>query len=180
MAEYEHVLACDPGGRSGWASAQMSEDYFRLTGSGVLREDLMPDRFAEWQTVSTLRNPTPTLEEYLPILHKPTFDVFVYESWYPRRDKTSGSMDWIESSPLTSVQQIGALRWIARASGAKIVTQHPSDKPIASATMPKALLALDRDSNEQHDQDARMHLWLYFWRNWFNGLVRPEYTLHDV
>jgi hypothetical protein len=175
----EHVLACDPGGRSGWASARMSEDSFEFTGSGVLREDLMPDRFAEWQTVGTLRNPTPTLEEYLPILHRPTFDVLVYESWYPRRDK-QGKMDWIESSPLMAVQQIGALRWIARASGATIITQNPSDKPIAQATMPEALLVLDRDSNEQHDQDARMHLWLYFWRNWFVGKVGPSEVLDGV
>lgn len=169
------MLACDPGGRSGWASAKMSKDRFEHTGSGVLREDLMPDAFAEWQGVEALaqRNPTPELEKYRPIISQRTFDVLVYESWYPRRDD-QGKMDWIEGAALLPVQQIGALRWIARASNAKIVTQHPSDKPIAVATMPYVLDQLNRDSNEQHDQDARMHLWLYFWRNWFEGTKRPE------
>lgn len=147
----------------------MSPDRFEFTGAGVLREDMMPDRFAFWQNLMD------------PDGHPPDFDVFVYESWYPRRDKETGSMDWIESNPLMAVQQIGALRWIARASGAKIVTQHPSDKGLAIATMPEALAVLNRDSNEQHDQDARMHLWLYFWRNWFEGKgVRPEGTVFNV
>jgi hypothetical protein len=161
----EHVLACDPGGRSGWASARMSKDRFEHTGSGVLREDLMPDWFAHEQNVwyTPLRS----------VIGTKAFDVLVYESWYPRRDD-QGKLDWIEGAALLPVQQIGALRWIAKASGAKIVTQHPSDKPIAVATMPNVLAQLNRDSNEQHDQDARMHLWLYFWRNWFEGTKRPE------
>lgn len=158
----EHVFACDPGGRSGWASARMSSDRFEFTGSGVLREDLMPDWFAEQQNVG-----------FGIIDNAPNFSAMVYESWYPRRDD-QGKMDWIEGAALMPVQQIGALRWIARASGAKIVTQHPSDKPIAVATMPEVLKLLDRDSTEQHDQDARMHLWLYFWRNWFEGSVKPS------
>ena len=168
-------MACDPGGRSGWASARMDKDHFEFTGSGVLREDMMPDWFGRVQSVGFL----PSMALQTRIMRR-EFDVFVYESWYPRRDKTTGSMDWIESNPLMSVQQIGALRWIARSSGAKIITQHPSDKPIAVATMPEALKALNRDSNEQHDQDARMHLWLYFWRNWFEGSKRPEDTLINV
>jgi hypothetical protein len=164
----EHVLACDPGGRSGWASARMGPDHFEFTGSGVLREDLMPDWFASQQ-----------IGTFGPVKRRREFDVFVYESWYPRRD-SQGKMDWIEGSPLAAAQQIGALRWIARASGAKIVTQHPSDKPIAIATMPNSFRTLDRDSNEQHDQDARMHLWLYFWRNWFEGSKHPEDVFHGV
>lgn len=161
---HEHVLSCDPGGRSGWASARMGPDWFEFTGSGVLKgEDLMPDWFAYQQAVNAPAG-----------IQVPRFQVFVYESWYPRRDKETESMDWIESSPLMTVQQIGALRWIARASDAKIVTQHPSDKPIALATMPGVFHALNSDSNEQHDQDARMHLWLYFWRNWFEGTKLPS------
>lgn len=165
----EHVFACDPGGRSGWASARMDKDRFEFTGSGVLREDLMPDWFAKQQQVGI--RPSKHL--------LPEFDVMVYESWYPRRDD-EGKMDWIEGAALMPVQQIGALRWIASASGAKIITQHPFDKPIAVATMPEVFKALNRDSNEQHDQDARMHLWLYFWRNWFEGSVRPEDVFTNV
>lgn len=176
----EHVIACDPGGRSGWASARMSRNSFDFTGSGVLREDMMPDAFARWQNVGiSPRNPMPALEDYEPT-HPRVFDVFVYESWYPRGDEKTGSMEWIRGQALTPVQQIGALRWIARASGAKIVTQHPSDKKIATAVMPQAFKDLDHESNEQHDQDARMHLWLYFWRNWYDGAIHPGATLKHV
>lgn len=159
----EHVIACDPGGRSGWASARMGHDHFEFTGSGVLREDMMPDWFA-------------SIQGLVPFAEDPwaAFDVFVYESWYPRGDEVTGSMEWIRGAALMPVQQIGALRWIAKASGAKIVTQHPSDKPMAVKTMPDVLTKLNRDSNEQHDQDARMHLWLYFWRNWFEGTRPPS------
>jgi hypothetical protein len=161
----EHVVAFDPGGRSGWASAKMDSDHFEFTGSGVLREDFMPDWFADQQRITYDLRVDPQRFR--------VFDVMVYESWYPRRDD-QGKMDWIENNPLMAAQQIGALRWIARASHAKIVTQHPKDKPIAVATMPKVFADLDKDSNEQHDKDARMHLWLYFWRNWFEGNARPD------
>jgi hypothetical protein len=146
----------------------MDTDSFEFTGSGVLREDLMPDWFAVQQMVSGQ-------DQYG---GEPSFDVFVYESWYPREE--NGGMDWIKGSPLSAAQQIGALRWIARASGAKVVTQHPSDKPVAVATMPKVFSTLNRDSNEQHDQDARMHLWLYFWRNWFEGNKPPSEVFQGV
>lgn len=149
----------------------MDTDVFEFTGGGVLREDMMPDYFAHWQGVGRIDERQPEWQA--------TFDVFVYESWYPRRD-AQGKMDWIEGSPLMPVQQIGALRWIARKSGARIVTQHPNDKPMAVATMPKEFKALNRDSNEQHDQDARMHLWLYFWRNWFTGAVPPGKAVRGV
>jgi hypothetical protein len=164
----EHVIATDPGGRSGWASATMEPDSFVLTGSGVLREDFMPDWFAEEQEIGRM-------DERIEVM--PRFDVFVYESWYPRPDE-NGSMQWIQGDNLAEAQQIGALRWIARASGAKIVTQHPSDKTLAVATMPDELAVLDRDSSEQHDRDARMHLWLYFWRNWFTGSKPPGWCVH--
>lgn len=167
----EHVIATDPGGRSGWASARMSPNKFEFTGCGVLREDLMNDWFAEQQNLFDIDGGTGFGK---------TFDVFVYESWYPRGDKETGSMEWIRGAALMPVQHIGALRWIARTSGAKIVTQHPSDKDTAISVMPKEVLLLDRDSVEQHDKDARMHLWLYFWRNWFDGQVRPKDTLHGV
>lgn len=161
----EHVIAMDPGGRSGWASAIMSENQLVMTGTGVLRQDEMEPWFAVQQRVTG-----PVVSAKLrgvALKQRPAFNVFVYESWYPRRDH-QGRMDWIEGNTLDEAQHIGALKFIATASGARIVTQHPSDKPQAVATMPERLKALDQDSNEQHDQDARMHLWLYFYRNWFD------------
>jgi hypothetical protein len=174
----EHVIATDPGGRSGWASAAMVPDGFELTGSGVLREDFMPDFFGAEQGVQALPRASRAEAARLDLSFQgPTYDVFVYESWYPRPDE-NGSMQWIQGDNLAEAQQIGALRWIARASGAKIVTQHPSDKTMATATMPDVLKVLDRDSSEQHDRDARMHLWLYFWRNWFTGEHSPGSCVH--
>ena len=168
-----HVIAFDPGGRSGWASALMTEDRFELTGGGVLRRDLMGDWFAVQQSVTG-----PSLSKRLRqagINRAPKYDVMVYESWRPRRE--NGSLDWIEGDPLLHAQHIGALVQIARLSGAKIIEQHPSDKPQALANMPEAILDLDRFSNEQHDKDARMHLWLYFWRQWFSATVDPASTV---
>lgn len=160
---YERVIALDPGGRSGWASADMKPDEFVLTGGGVLRQDLMARWFADQQNLLD--------EAQMPGFGK-AFDTMVIESWFPRRQ--NGSMDWIEGDPLLSAQHVGQLRFIADVTDTKIVTQHPSDKPLALATMPKALADLDRYSNEQHDKDARMHLWLYFWRNYFTGQHRPD------
>lgn len=165
----EHVVAFDPGGRSGYASARMSKDRFEYTDGGVLRQDFMGRWFAEQQGIG--RQDEDVTEPWWP-----RFGVMVYESWYPRPDE-NGSMEWIKGDPLLSAQHIGQLRLIADLSGTKIVTQHPSDKPQAVKTMPQRLAVLNRDSNEQHDQDARMHLWLYFWRNWFTASVDPEDTV---
>lgn len=161
----EHVIAMDPGGRSGWASAIMKRDHFELTGGGVLRQDRMADWFSEEQGMYGMHG-----TKVIP--KTPTWNVLVYESWRPRRE--NGSMDWIEGDPLLPAQHVGQIVWIARRTGMKIVEQHPSDKPAAIAAMPESILDLDRYSNEQHDKDARMHLWLYFWREWFTASVHPE------
>lgn len=166
----EHVIALDPGGRSGWASARMSEDQLELTGGGVLRQDYMARWFAEKQAVFFTHNDPRRLQAYDKL-----FDVMVYETWYPREE--NGSMEWIKGDPLLTPQHIGQLRLVADMSGTKIVDQHPTDKPMAVATMPANLHDVDKWSNEQHDQDARMHLWLYFWRNWFTTKVDPEDTV---
>ena len=177
----EHVIALDPGGRSGWASATMSEDRMVVTGGGVLRMDLMADWLAQAQGIGpagggTLWDSGINEWERIPVPRKPTFDVVVYESWKPRRDE-QGRLDWIEGSDLLNAQHVGQVRWIALASGAKVVEQHPSDKPQALASMPEAIRDLDRFSNEQHDKDARMHLWLYFFREWFSARKDPEHTV---
>lgn len=157
----EHVIALDPGGRSGWASARMDVDRFELTGTGVLRQDMMALELAKWQSVG-----------FGVIDDPPRFDVIVAEAWRPRRK--NGSMDWIERDPLLSAQHLGQIRLIAQLSGAKYVEYPASQKPTWTSSMPSKLLELDLDSNEQHDQDARMHLWGYFFENWFTAAVEPE------
>lgn len=157
----EHVIALDPGGRSGWASARMDLDRFELTGTGVLRQDMMARLLADWQGVTAWPAST----------RRRTYDVIVAESWRPRR--INGSMDWTEGDPLLSAQHLGQIRLIAQLSGAKYVEYSPAQKPVWVASMPAKLKELDVDSNELHDQDARMHLWGYFFENWFSGEGAP-------
>lgn len=158
----EHVLAVDPGGRTGWAAAHMGTNKLRFTGTGVLRQDTFARWLAEQQRIVSLVSGDGQARLY---------DVIVAESWRPRRQ--NGSMDWIENDPLLSAQHVGQIRLIADLSGARYVEQQPSDKPTSLASMPPEILALDEDSNEQHDKDARMHLWLYFFRNWFDPAAGP-------
>lgn len=165
--ETERVIALDPGGRSGWASAVMGVDYLEVTGMGVLRADHMADWLAEQQGIVYGGESAPN--------RRRAFDVVVHESWYPRRK--GGKMDWIENDELQPAQHVGQVKWIALASGARLVEQHPSDKDEAQRTMPKVLEKLNLYSNEQHDQDARMHLWLYFFREWFTATKDPEYVV---
>lgn len=159
---FQHVVALDPGGRSGWASAQMSEDKLHVTGFGVLRQDLMARWLADKQAVSYL---------FAPVGGR-AFDVIVCESWRPRRK--DGKMDWIEGDPLLSAQHVGQIRLIADLSKSQYVEYAPKQKPVWTASMPHRLKVLDAESGEQHDQDARMHLWGYFFENWFTGSVDPE------
>lgn len=169
----ERVIALDPGGRSGYASALMDVDSFVLLETGVLRQDKMARWLAEKQGVHAgpkLYGPNGEEEDY-----RPSFDVIVAESWRPRRK--NGKMDWIEGDPLLSAQHVGQIRLIADLSGAKYVEQPPSQKTSYTASMPHKLLRLDVLSNEQHDQDARMHLWGYFKSEWFTATVDPEDTV---
>lgn len=175
----ERVLAADPGGRSGWATARMSTDRLELGASGVFERRRMALEVAGWQAIKTYgQNPTPSLEEYadLALITKtPLFDVLVVESWRPFR--INGTMDWIENDLLLPAQHVGQFNLVAMLSGAEYVEQHPSDKKTFLANYPDVMKAIDAESNEQHDQDARLHLWGYFFREWFTGRVDPEDTV---
>jgi hypothetical protein len=169
----EHVIALDPGGRSGWASARMSLDRLEITGTGVLRQDMMARWLAAQQSIT---GPSIALKLRKVGINRPrTYDVIVGESWRPRRK--DGKMDWIEGDPLLSAQHVGQIRFIADLSGARYVEQPPSNKEMYTASMPLALLDMDSDSNEQHDKDARMHIWGYFKDNWFSATGEPEIVI---
>jgi hypothetical protein len=103
------------------------------------------------------------------------FDVIVMETWFPRRQ--NGSMDWIESDPLLTARHIGAIEAIAALSGTEVKWMNPSDKHVHVASQPEEWEALDLESREQHDKDARQHLWGYFFRNWFTGSMPTADTL---
>lgn len=168
----EQVIALDPGERTGWATAIMDLDYFQFVGTGVLAQDHMARSLAEWQAIRFLNKPWRVAldENHTPIR---TFDVIVAESWRPRRD-ANGRLDWIEGDPLLSAQHLGQIRFIADLSGATYREFSPMQKPFWVASMPAKLKSLDAHSNEQHDKDARMHLWGYFFENWFSGEGDPE------
>lgn len=161
----EHVLAMDPGGRSGWATGWMGRDLLVVGPSGVFRQDTMFTKIAAWQSIGRMdpsaRNPD---------AGPPEFDMIVNESWRPRR--INGSMEWIEGDPLLSAQHVGQIRGLAILSGARYIEQSPTLKNTYRASYPEALKDLDRISNEQHDQDARLHLWGYFFTNWFTGSMK--------
>lgn len=158
----EHVIAVDPGGRTGWAAGIMSPDRLELTGWGVLPQRAFALWLAHEQGVegpkAQILNDGPTAK---------TYDVIVSESWRPRRQ--NGKMDWIENDPLLSAQHVGQLRMIAWLSGARYTEQQPADKNTWLATLHPVLRELDKRSSEQHDQDARWHLWGYFFTNWFTA-----------
>ena len=169
----ESVIALDPGGRSGWASALMSEDKLVLTGGGVMRQDLMARWLADQQVVAAASLPASVQRMAKEMA---VYGVIVCESWRPF--PKDGSMAWIQGDPLLSAQHVGQIRLIADLSGARYVEQPPSSKTMYTASMPKKLLDLDVYSSEQHDKDARMHLWGYFKENWFTASQDPESVVY--
>lgn len=169
MPEFaERVIALDPGQRTGYAVGEMEEDYFRLVESGVLPQQLMAVKLAEWQGVRGPKGGP---------LVVPRFNVITWESWRPR--PKNGSMEWIKGDRLLSAQHVGQIRFIGILSGARLLEQEPRDKTRFLASLPRQLRELDRVSNEQHDQDARWHLWGYFFDNWFTTRVDPEDTVFE-
>lgn len=100
----------------------------------------------------------------------PEFQVVVYETWVPR--PINGSMSWIQGNPLLAAQGVGAIRTLARLSGAKLRGQGPERKKAAFAQIQsgvKGTAMLKRriaSSTEQHDKDAIAHLWAYVRDHW--------------
>jgi hypothetical protein len=155
----ERVLAVDPGGRSGWASATMDVNSLTDLDYGVLPRQDMSRWFAEQQRVACSLPPVAQ-----------RFDVVVVETWRPRRQ--NGSMDWIEGDNLLYAQHIGAIKLVAELSGCKHVPQQPKDKTpgqsyIDTTDWGKPLKEAQEGGQEQHYKDALMHLALYFATNWW-------------
>ena len=80
-------------------------------------------------------------------------------------------MAWIQGNQLLAAQLIGIIRVAGWLYSAELKGQGPNKKKPAVAQMEKNkagkyLLARMENCHEQHDQDAIMHLWSYFWRHW--------------
>lgn len=160
MPRTEHVIALDPGERTGWATANMSKDHFEFIDYGAENRKVLAQALAHKQF---------TIEGDEP--HR-TYDVLVWETWKPHRQ--NGSMDWIEGDNLLSARHIGHFELIAWLSGAKTKEYPPSQKDHFQASMPPQLVELQRGASEQHPKDAIMHLWGYFFENWFTARKAPE------
>lgn len=142
----EYVVAYDPGENVGWAKALMAEDHLTGVKHGVVRWNEMP---AFLHTDDALANK------------------IIYERWRARPQ--NGSMNWIQGDEMLSSQVIGMIRMGAWEQGRVAGYYGPDQKEVALASMPDWFKALLADSHAQHDQDALMHLWLYFFDNWFTG-----------
>ena len=144
----ESVIAIDPGERAGWASAVVSENRIEGIEHGVLPCKEMAVDLAGNQAVQA----APACPD-----DERAFDAIVYETWRPR--PKNGSMNWIQGDQLLSAQLVG---------------YGPDKKTVALASMPGTLRARMDDCHEQHDQDALMHLWLYYFDTWFTGEEDPD------
>jgi hypothetical protein len=133
------AIAIDPGERVGWATSILTSTELTDIKQGV----------------------TP-LKDFAMKLGKVAgeYDVIVYEAWrlYPAAAK---SMIGNDMQPSQLVGMIRYFGWLN--PQVKMVVQGANIKTTAEKTMPdwfKERMAL---SSEQHDQDALMHLWHYWW-----------------
>ncbi len=143
MRTAHHIVSLDPGERTGWATLAMSENRLEIVEHGVLSVREMGFWLAETM---------------------PRYHACVIETWRPR--PKGGSMNWIQGNQLLPVHVIGMARLCAWRSGTQIVNFGPDRKHVWERTLPDEFKARMKGSNEQHDQDALLHGWGYFWTNW--------------
>lgn len=171
MPTNKHVIALDPGERTGWASARMGPDQIEITGYGTLPRREMALHLAASQAVASLSVP----EEFAAVAARTRlYDRMVWESWSPRPDKTTGSMEWIKGDKLLSARHVGHFELIAWLSGCETREYGPDRKTGFQLTMPPQIVAIQREQSEQHPKDALMHLWGDFYVNYFSATKTPE------
>lgn len=135
------VMAIDPGERTGWAIGEIDPEAPELT-------------IVE-QGVDQLRDFAFLLREKIEEV-----DVVVYETWrlYPHMARKLIGNDMQPS------QLVGIIRFVSWLNPeVALVSQGATIKKTAFKTMPDDMKRRLANSSEQHDQDAVMHLWFYFW-----------------
>jgi hypothetical protein len=145
----ERILAIDPGERVGWAHGVA--DVTRLSGGGEPIHDLE----ITGQGVSPLKDFALKLGESIG-----NYDTVIYETWrlYPEMGKKMTGND------MQPAQLVGMIRYLAWTHPqVKLVSQGAAIKNTALKTMPEEISKRFKKSSEQHDKDALMHLWFYFW-----------------
>ena len=153
----EEVIALDPGERTGYATAGMSRDLLVFRDYGTMQRREMALNLYNWQVRPPGRR----------------FDVIAWEAWVPRRNE-AGEMDWIEGDKLLSPRHVGHFELIAWLSGARTKEYGAEKKKHFQKSMAPQLVLLQRGASEQHPKDALMHLWGYFFENWFTANKAPE------
>lgn len=135
------IIATDPGERTGWAHGLVDEaGKLEVTGQGV----------------STIKDFGLKLVEVAG-----NYDVIIYETWrlYPEMAKRMIGNDMQPS------QMVGMIRLAAwMHPNVRLVSQGARIKKTALKTMPDWMVERMTESSEQHDQDALMHLWYFYWR----------------
>jgi len=143
MSKPLRVIAIDPGQRVGWAT-------------GVI-DPVAPALTVKDQGVDSLKDFALRLEDGVE-----QFDVVVYEQWI-----LFGHMaKKMVGNDMKSSQLIGMIRFICWHHGITPVVQPTTAKKTAVATMPDSVKARIALSTEQHDKDALMHLWFYFFKHY--------------
>lgn len=137
------IIAIDPGERVGWAT-------------GIVHPGDDPRLEITNQGVHALKDFALKLGESIN-----KYDVVVYETWrlYPGFQK---QMTGNDMQPSQLIGMIRYLTWIT--SGVKLVSQGAQIKNTAMKTMPQEIKDRMEHSTEQHDKDALMHLWYYYFR----------------
>lgn len=144
------VLAIDPGERVGWAT-------------GLIH----PDPPGEPPRLKVTNQGVHALKDFALKLYESyaKYDVVIYETWrlYPGMGKA------LVGNDMQPAQLVGMIRlcgWLN--PKVKLVSQGASIKKTALRTMPAEIKDRFERSSEQHDQDALMHLWFYFWEKYVN------------
>ena len=133
------TLAIDPGERVGWAVGDANPN-----GLDILEQGVHPLKDFALKLGEVIAN----------------YDVVVYESWrlYPNAAKTMIGNDMQPSQLVGMIRYLGWLN-----PQVKMVVQGANIKETALKTMPEHIHERLAKSSEQHDQDAIMHLWFYWW-----------------
>lgn len=147
----KHVVAFDPGERTGFVCVKVTEAFDPKTGEGF---EILE------QGVLTVRQVGRQLHDLLA-----EADVVTYETW---RLYSTHANEMIGNDMQPS-QVIGMIRYEAWLQNTKIVSHGADIKGVAFRTMPQWLKDHMDMSSEQHDKDAIMHAWYVAWRKHHTG-----------
>lgn len=152
----ERILAIDPGERVGWAHGVAVADGEDVPlDSGITLVDQRPSLVITGQGVNPLKDFALKLDEVIA-----NYDTVIYETFrlYPEMGKKMVGND------MQPAQLVGIIRFLAwKHPKVKLVSQGAAIKNTALKTMPDEISARFKKSSEQHDKDALMHLWFYYW-----------------